>query len=96
MDMRFTDIVKSYLGALGFGILTSLSGSSCQPKKADAELPEKPQNTQNIPAQKVISPVLTIEYRTDTLEHETSVLLYYLNGSITRNYIENNNSFTIS
>lgn len=93
MDMRFTDIVKSYLGALGFGILTSLSGSSCQPKKADAELPEKPQNTQNIPAQKVISPVLTIEYRTDTLEHETSVLLYYLNGSITRNYIENNNSF---
>lgn len=91
--MRFTDRIKSYLGALGFGVLTSLSGSSCQPKKADAEQPKQPKTEQNIFASKVTSPVLTIDYRTDTLAHATSVLLYYLNGSITRNYIENNNSF---
>ncbi len=43
--------------------------------------------------QHVKNPVLNITYRTDTLEHAPSTLLFYSRGSITRNYVENNNSF---
>ena len=41
----------------------------------------------------VKNPVLEIAYHTDTLEKASSTLLMYLNGTITRYYLENNNSY---
>lgn len=41
----------------------------------------------------VKNPVLEIAYHTDTLEKVSSTLLMYLNGTITRYYLENNNSY---
>ena len=44
---------------------------------------------------RVKNPVRRVEYRTDTLERATSILMYYQLGSITRNYVENNNSYRL-
>lgn len=44
---------------------------------------------------RVKNPVRRVEYRTDTLEQASSMLMYYQQGSITRNYVENNNSFRL-
>lgn len=44
---------------------------------------------------RVKNPVRNVEYRTDTLERVTSILMYYQFGSITRNYVENNNSYRL-
>ena len=43
----------------------------------------------------VKNPILNVAYKTDTLERATSTLLFYNRGMITRNYVENNNSYRL-
>jgi hypothetical protein len=72
-------------------------GVSCGENKNDKDNIVKPQTevVKPKPVKKVTSPVVKIAYRTDTLDNPTSVLLYYYNHSITRNFLENNESFRL-
>lgn len=41
------------------------------------------------------NPLVSVYYKTDTLDHYVSALLYYSQGQITRNFVEKNNIFRI-
>ncbi len=76
--------------------LSVLSGYKFKSDAAKSEkitpMTEKVVTLKTTPA-KVKNPILNVAYRTDTLERATSTLLFYSRGSITRYYVENNNSF---
>src|SRR5574344_1471594 len=89
--------IKTYLISVGI-MATTMSGVvGCQPaeKKADNAKKDKIEvvDSQTV-KQKVTNPVLKVEYRTDTLQNESSsILLVHVKGNITRFYKENNPSF---
>lgn len=78
--------------------LSVLGGYKFKPDTSKSEKikpkTEKIVNLKTTPA-KVKNPILNVAYRTDTLERAISTLLFYSRGSITRYYVENNNSFRL-
>ena len=77
----------------GFSVLGGFvfKPNSAKPVKTAPKI-EKVAAPQAVPPQ-VKNPILNIAYRTDTLDRATSTLLFYSRGSITRYYVENNNSY---
>lgn len=68
--------------ALTFGVLSH-----------DQYVLDKQPQQDSLPS--ICAPIKTVVFQNDTLYRGTSVLLYYTNGKIVRNYIENANSFRL-
>ncbi|MBR2273398.1 MAG: hypothetical protein IJ864_00985 [Alphaproteobacteria bacterium] len=68
--------------ALTFGVLSH-----------DQYVLDKQPQQDSLPS--ICTPIKTVIFQNDTLYRGTSVLLYYTNGKIVRNYIENSNSFRL-
>lgn len=82
--------IKNLLTIAGFGLLSqTFNGCTSSPE------PEKVP-VQKVQTPKVNKPVTGLEYRTDTLYHGTSTLMYYQKkDGIIRNFLENNESFRL-
>ena len=48
-----------------------------------------------MPLSEVSNPVLSVKYQTDTLARFSGILMYYSRGVITRNYVENVNTYRL-
>lgn len=81
---------KYFMLAFGFAGLSStapmLSGCS------DTKNKDKVETTHDLTGDKAVA---TISYRTDTLYHASTTFALYLNGKITRYYVENNNKYQL-
>lgn len=90
-QFRVPAIVMAFAGLSVFGGLLRKD----KPEANHAPVAEKlAGDSLSKEAQKAVkSPVLEIEYHTDTLEKAGSTLMMYLNGKIKRYYVENNNAF---
>jgi len=88
--MKFAKRIRNIFIAAGVGMLTQAAGgctSSPEPQK---------NSSPKVHIRKVGRPVVSLEYRTDTLYHGTSILMYFQNGQgIVRNYLEKNEAFRL-
>ena len=81
--------VRNWGGAVAAFAVMSTGLASCG-SNGTSKVQEK-DSVENVV--KVKEPVRKIKYRTDTLSHRGSVLLYYCNGSITRNFLNDDNMY---
>jgi len=94
MDLK--SFLHKYAKKITFTSLLGLSifsGATYVAEKASEDTKAKTTQTVKPASKKVKKPVYEISYRNDTLERATSVLLYYSNNEITRNFVKNNNSY---
>ena len=82
--------LKNIAMAVSIGAVT-LGNHGCRNGDNHDDVADKKENI--LKTDTVKSPIEDVTYRNDTLDYTPSVIMYYVNKSITRNYVENNNSF---
>ncbi len=85
--------VRNFSIASGVAALVSMCGGAGQSGENKSAHDTVKVKTEAVVPPKVAKPVKQISYKTDTLSGGTNALMYFLNGDIVRNYVENNNTF---
>ncbi|MBQ8671580.1 MAG: hypothetical protein IJ525_03560 [Alphaproteobacteria bacterium] len=94
--MKIKEFLHKYAKKIAFTSLLGVSifgGTTYVAQKISEDNKAKVEQKAKLPVKKVKKPVYELSYRNDTLQKVTSILLYYSRGIITRNFVENNNSY---